>query len=276
MTTVQMQDRAPIQKTRKLGDGRIAAVARFARSGVYQYTGAEVGRPELATVSVYRSEDEVFSEDAMASFAHKAMTIGHPAEAVDASNWRKNSVGYTEGRVARDGGFVEIPLILADAAAVSAYERGEATELSAGYSCELIWGDGIAPTGESYQARQVRIRGNHIALVPKGRAGSSCRIGDSVMLSDADQAELQAHIAFERNKYNLSQAYRGADAIPWTDAMTQTVSQRFVERKVDAASFATTDNAALHDAQMARDKALADRAYQKSVQYLNASRNRGN
>lgn len=171
-------DRAPIEKVRRLADGRIAAVAKFARSGIYQYTGAEVGRPDLATVRVYRDEAEVFSEDAMASFAHKAITLDHPSEPVSSKNWRKVAVGYTEGRVARDGAFVEIPLILADADAVSTFDRGTARELSAGYSCSLDWTPGKTPQGEAYDARQVGIRGNHIALVPAGRAGSECRIGD--------------------------------------------------------------------------------------------------
>lgn len=95
-------------------------------------------------------------------------------------NWSRTAVGFTEGRVARDGGYVEIPLMLADAAAIDAYDSGRARELSAGYKCELVWGDGIAPDGTSYQAKQVSIRGNHIALVPAGRAGSECRIGDSM------------------------------------------------------------------------------------------------
>ena len=172
-------DRAPIEKVRRLADGRIAAVAKFARSGCYDYAGSEVGRPDLPKVTVYRSDDEVFSESAMASFAHKAVTLDHPAEPVNSKNWRRVSVGYTEGRVARDGGFVEILLILADADAVSAYERGAARELSAGYQCELVWGDGIAPDGTKYQARQVGIVGDHIAIVPAGRAGNECRIGDS-------------------------------------------------------------------------------------------------
>ncbi len=181
-------DRAPIEKVRRLADGRIAAVAKFARSGIYQYTGAEVGRPELATVRVYRDEAEVFSEDAMASFAHKAITLDHPSEPVSSKNWRKVAVGYTEGRVARDGAFVEIPLILADAEAVSTFDRGTARELSAGYSCTLDWTPGKSPQGESYDARQVGIRGNHIALVAAGRAGSECRIGDSARLQAYDMS----------------------------------------------------------------------------------------
>jgi len=182
---MEFRDRAPLEKVRRLADGRISAVAKFARSGCYTYTGSEVGRPHLASVAVYRPEDEVFSEDAMASFAHKAITLDHPSEPVSAKNWRKVSVGYTEGRVARDGAYVEIPLILADGDAVSAFDSGQARQLSAGYSCDLIWGDGVAPDGTAYQATQRTVRGNHIALVPAGRAGEACRIGDSRSSVDA-------------------------------------------------------------------------------------------
>lgn len=182
---MEFHDRISIERVKRLGDGRLAAVARFARSGVYRYAGSEVGRPDLASVNVYRPEDEVFAEDAMASFAHKAITLDHPAEPVTAANWSKVSVGYTEGRVARDGGFVEIPLMLADADAVKAVQSGAMKELSAGYTCQLVWGDGVAPDGTAYQAKQVGIRGNHIALVAAGRAGPECRVGDSAARTDS-------------------------------------------------------------------------------------------
>ncbi len=80
--TFTFHDRAPIEKVRRLADGRIAAVAKFARSGCYEYAGSEVGRAALERVTIYRPDDEVFSEDAMASFAHKAITLDHPNEPV--------------------------------------------------------------------------------------------------------------------------------------------------------------------------------------------------
>jgi hypothetical protein len=222
---VSLQDRAPLSKVRRLADGRIAATARFARSGVYSYTGAQVGRPDLQTVNVYRDAREVFDEAAMASFAHRAITLDHPAESVTADNWRQVSVGYTEGKVVRDGEFVEIPLMLADASAVAAYDTGKARELSAGYSCDLIFQDGIAPDGTPYQAVQRAIRGNHIALVPAGRAGSECRIGDSAvtMLTDeqtfADSAEGQYAVAQAKLSHTRRQRYKAEDQMtPWTDA----------------------------------------------------------
>lgn len=224
---VMLMDRAPLERVRKLADGRIAAVARFARSGVYTYTGAELGRADLSTVNVYRPESEVFDQAAMASFAHKAITVGHPAQAVTADNWSAHSAGWTEGKIARDGEFVEIPLMLADASAVKAYESGEARELSAGYTSELVWGDGVAPDGQRYQATMRQIRGNHIALVPQGRAGSTCRIGDSstgtnVMFTDAerqmfDSDEGRCIIAQARHRHYLRTAYLGDRAPEFQD-----------------------------------------------------------
>ncbi len=202
-------DRAPLENVRRLADGRIAAVAKFARSGCYTYTGTEVGRPDLPSVTVYRPEDEVFSADAMASFAHKAITLDHPNQGVTAANWKSVSVGFTEGRVARDGGYVEIPLMLADASAVTAFDSGRARELSAGYTSELVWGDGVAPDGTAYQATMRQIRGNHIALVPQGRAGSECRIGDS-MTNDSSIMSVQSVRDAAFGKARLTDAQKAA------------------------------------------------------------------
>lgn len=179
-------DRAPLEKVRRLADGRIAAVAKFARSGCYDYAGSEMGRPDLGTVTVYRPESEVFDEAAMASFAHKSITVGHPAGGVTVDNWKQVAAGWTEGKVARDGEFVEIPMMLADASAVNAYDNG-VNQLSAGYTSELTWGDGVAPDGTKYQATMSRIRADHIAIVPQGRAGSRCAIGDAApaLVTDA-------------------------------------------------------------------------------------------
>jgi hypothetical protein len=221
---ITLQDRAPLAKVRRLSDGRIAAVARFARSGVYQYSGSLLGRPDLPTVNVYRDEREVFDEAAMASFAHKAITLDHPAASVDASNWRAVAVGYTEGKVARDGEFVEIPLMLADASAVAAYDSGKARELSAGYVCDLVWRDGIAPDGTRFDAVQEKIRGNHIALVPAGRAGSECRIGDSMTQDAKNEAGRQIRDAVYGAQYDLSSSAlirKTADGAPPTNATAE-------------------------------------------------------
>lgn len=171
-------DRLTIADKKTTSDGYLVTEARFARSGIYEYAGRDVGKPEMATVRVYRPEDEVFSADAMASFAHKPITNDHPSDNVSASSWKRDAVGFTDGRVARDGDFIVIPMMVADAAAIADVDAGK-SELSAGYTCDLEFIDGAAPDGSEYDAVMRNIRGNHIAIVDRGRAGSDCRIGDS-------------------------------------------------------------------------------------------------
>lgn len=261
-------DRAPLEKVRRLADGRIAAVAKFARSGVQVYTGAEVGRPDLATVNVYRPESEVFDEAAMASFAHKAITLGHPPGGVTIDNWKQVAAGWTEGKVARDGDYVEIPLMLADAAAIRAYESGEARELSGGYACELVWGDGVAPDGTRYQATQKKIRGDHIAQVPKGRAGEKARIGDAAP-GDATGQTTDAHINLEVAKMRATHvrkfAFMGDRAPAFDEDKARLVAagkvQTYNAQVADAARFASFAD------DPAAAAAARQRAYNKSTAY---------
>ncbi|MGK9245521.1 DUF2213 domain-containing protein, partial [Inquilinus limosus] len=159
-------------------DGYLVAAARIARTGVQTYGGAEMGRPELASVRVWRPEEEVFAADAMASMAHRPVTLDHPAEPVTAANWKAHAVGQVGGEVARDGDYLRVPLVLMDRAAIDAVTAGK-RQLSVGYSAEIDWTPGTTPAGEPYDAVQRRIRANHLAVVDAARAGPACRIGDA-------------------------------------------------------------------------------------------------
>lgn len=174
---MKFTDRVTIAGTRRRDDGYLVADARVARTGIQVYAGWEVGKPEKDTVRVYRPEGEVFARDAMASFAHRPVTNDHPDEQVTADNWKQYSVGNTSDEIARDGQFLRVPLMIADAAAIKAVEDGK-RELSAGYTSELKWEDGTTPDGEPYDAIQTNIRANHVAIVHRGRAGNQVRIGD--------------------------------------------------------------------------------------------------
>lgn len=171
-----MTDRVPASNVRRTGDGYLVADARVARVGIQDYLGSEVGRPDLATVRVYRPEPEVFNRDSLASYAHKPATNEHPAAQVTADTWKDEAIGQLGEDVVRDGDHVRVPLILMDGKAIKDYEAGK-RELSMGYTAEIVFGDGVTPEGEPYDAVQKNIRINHIALVKNGRAGST-RIGD--------------------------------------------------------------------------------------------------
>lgn len=174
---MKFTDRVQINGTRTRDDGYLVVDAKIARAGIQQYLGSEVGRPDLNVVNVYRAPEEVFNGDALASFAHRPVTNDHPKEAVTADNWRQFAVGQTADEIKRDGDYVRVPLMVADGAAIKAVAEGK-RELSAGYTCELVWGDGVTPDGTPFQAKQTNIRANHVAIVKHGRAGYDCRIGD--------------------------------------------------------------------------------------------------
>lgn len=124
-------------------------------------------------VNVERTDDEVFSDKAMASFENKAVCIEHPDHDVNAENHNELAVGFV--RDIHKGEDNEKPvmmgtLVITDKDAVEAVESGEYKELSCGYDCDIDDDD---------NPQQRNIRGNHVALCKHGRAGIA-RIVDSV------------------------------------------------------------------------------------------------
>lgn len=178
--TTSLFDRIKFGDKRTTKDGYLVTEARVARTGIQVYRGFEMGKPELDLVRVYRPPEEVFKDEAMASFTSIPMTLDHPDESVSAKNWKKYAVGFTGEQVANDGGYLRVPLALKDAGAIAAVEGGKA-ELSCGYDCDIEWTKGTAKDGE-YDAIQRNIRGNHLAIVSAGRAGRECRIGDAALV----------------------------------------------------------------------------------------------
>lgn len=186
---INVADRMEISGTSRTADGYLVADARIARTGIYEYAGREMGRPDIPVVRMYRPDATVFSDASMASFAHKPVTLGHPAKNVTADTWRDHARGYAGDTVKRDGEFVRVPLIVTDATAIARIEAGEA-ELSAGYNVDVDMTAGTTPDGQAYDGMMVGvIDGNHIAIVPRGRAGSMCRIGDAWDFNDDDSKE---------------------------------------------------------------------------------------
>ena len=158
--------------------GYLEGFVRTARTGVQQYLGSEMGRPDLGVVNVYRDAGEVFSKASLHSFSKLPVTIDHPPAGVSARNWKQVAVGTTGDEVLRDGESLKIGLKILDAAAVQAVRDGK-RQLSVGYKTEIVWGDGTTPDGTPYQARQTGIVADHIAIVSAGRAGPEYRFGDS-------------------------------------------------------------------------------------------------
>lgn len=144
----------------------------IARTGSQDYLARELnldGDPERL-VSVDRPPEEVFSQAALASFEGKPVTDGHPTENVTPENYNAYSRGHAQN-VRREGDFVIADLYINDANLASDIRNGVKREVSCGYMCQYD------PQGARY--RQRHIRGNHIAVVPIGRAGHEVAIKDT-------------------------------------------------------------------------------------------------
>ena len=150
----------------------------IARVGVQDYLGREIGQTERPDeiFKVYRPADEVFSPAAVASFEGKPVTENHPDEDVTAENYAQYIRGVV--RDVRKGagqyeGCLVADLVVHDGALVRAIQDGK-REISCGYNC--LW----VPTGD-HTLEQREIRGNHVAVVDKGRAGHGVAIHDHAM-----------------------------------------------------------------------------------------------
>jgi len=169
----------------QLADGSILFKdVPIGRTGEQVYGAEEL--PELTPDSdglivVRRTPEEVFSERTIASFESMAVTIGHPKDFsgniifVTPENWRRLANGHIQN--VRRGEGANSDLLLADVIvktpeAIQAVEDGD-DEVSCGYDADYRQ---ISPG----IAEQHAITGNHLALVPNGRAGSRCALGDAM------------------------------------------------------------------------------------------------
>ena len=178
-----VSDALTLDAPRRTTDGYLAVRARASRTGVYQYAGYEVdpdnkhGLRDQASVNVLRDDADVFDKRSVHSFIGKPITNDHPTEAVTASNWKDHAGGVVMGAI-RDGDHLAFDLMLTDADAIAKVDAGK-RELSNGYSCDLVHGDFVASDGVRCAFKQTNIRGNHVAIVDKGRAGPACAIRDA-------------------------------------------------------------------------------------------------
>jgi uncharacterized protein len=161
--------------TKMVAGGFMVAVAKSVRTGVQDYLGTELGKPEMNVVRVYRPASEVFSDASLRSFSHAPITDDHPAVMVDSSNWKDLAKGEVSTAAKKDGDWITLPLLFKDQAVIDKVKNGK-RGLSAGYTCDLEWTSGMTEDGTKYDAIQRNIKINHLALVDMGRAGSEARV----------------------------------------------------------------------------------------------------
>jgi len=115
--------------------------------------------------------EETLSDPAyLATVAACALTYTHPKADVSPDNFGEVGTGNLGEEVVFDNGFVRVKVIARRKDAIQAMDDG-VRELSCGYTCEIDPTPGTHPEFGEYDAIQRNRRNNHVALVPRGRAG---------------------------------------------------------------------------------------------------------
>lgn len=161
-------DASPLGKVERTPQGGIRVPATLSRTGVQAYT-----QPDGSVRREYRPAEEVFAASALDTLRGAPVTNLHPGNGrVDAADWRRKAVGHAGEDVRQEGIHVAATLYIQDADTIALIEGGSRSEVSVGYDVgRLDMSPGVSPEGEPYDAIQRQITCNHVALVPRGRAG---------------------------------------------------------------------------------------------------------
>ena len=157
---MQRYDNYAIQAI-KTDEGFVRDAPIIGRTGILEYRNVDGSiRRE------YRPPEEAFKADSLASIRGKPITLGHHG-LVSSANYRETKpVGTVISDGRQDGNNIRADVVIYS---LDTDDR----ELSCGYQTDLEETSGVTPEGEHYDAIQRNIVYNHLAIVPRGRAGNA-------------------------------------------------------------------------------------------------------
>ena len=158
---------------KKTKDGFVRENVTLARVGAMDYLGAELGmglKPN-EVYQVYVDADELFKPETIESADGIDITFQHPDSLeITLDDWSELSVGHVQN-IYQDGDFLKGTIFVKDKSVIDIIEKQGIKEVSLGYDSDIIEKNG--------KLVKTNIRANHLAIVPEGRCGSACKIGDS-------------------------------------------------------------------------------------------------
>jgi hypothetical protein len=122
---------------------------------------------------MYRSPEEVFKPESLASFKLAPVTLMHPPENISSLNWKYYSKGSVEA-VWQEGDLIKGNLLINDETLIREIQDKGLNKISCGYDCLIV------KDNDSGLISQTRILVNHVAIVLNPRAGDICAIIDSI------------------------------------------------------------------------------------------------
>ena len=164
-------------------DGRLhVADCRISAARVNEYIGSEIPNHESLKLEpsrlykLYRTPAALRA--AAPSFENMPLLLAHVA--VSAESPQKMLTVGTVSNVRWLAPYLVADLAVWDKAAIEGIQSGACREISCGYRYTVDMTPGKTPDGESYDGRMVSpLTANHVALVPQGRVGPDCMVGDA-------------------------------------------------------------------------------------------------
>lgn len=155
------------ESVERLSTGGVRVPARLTRVGVFDYR-----QPDGSVRRELRPSNEVFDAASLASLEDAPVVEGHPAM-VDPANHKDLARGHVSGLPRQDGKLVAAKLAIQDGETIAKVDRGDLTEISCGYTCDMDPTPGEFE-GKKYDAIQRNIRYNHVGMGPRnwGRQGN--------------------------------------------------------------------------------------------------------
>jgi len=179
MRTLLVFDSQPVTQRKRTPDGLLVPGLIAASDNVQKYFAGELGVKGMdakAVLRVFRPKAEV--DKSAKAWDGKPVTLEHPATMVNPKTWRAVARGEAYDTKPVELG-LESNLLIRDAAAIDAVERGLKPELSCAYDFHLKLVKGVSPRGEAYDAVASDFQPNHIAITGLARGGRICRVKDS-------------------------------------------------------------------------------------------------
>lgn len=131
--------------------------------------------------------------DAVSTFKVVPITMSHPDEGLDLPKNPADRIGSTGGDCVFQDPYLKTTLVFNVESAIEDIENEKQKELSLGYVCDIDMIPGEYQ-GQPYDGVMRNIVVNHVALVPRGRAGSDVAVKDELPEQKMNTDEMMSKI----------------------------------------------------------------------------------
>ena len=216
----------------------------ISKANICEYLGKEIPDNErlgLNPNQMYRLlRDPKELEKAADSFNSLPVLEDHVPTSADAHP-RELTVGSTMDNARFESPYLTVGMVIFDGPAIQRIQSGAQRELSCGYAYEADMTPGTYE-GQPYDGRMVNIRGNHVALVEKGRAGPDVLVNDSASAINKGNQMENGNPA-EGNIEQIVNLLRGDAGDTSDDQLRAAVTEMLANLNKKTAEPGGTDNA---------------------------------